>query len=132
MHANYTLDIATATDIVTRALQHESQTIACAVVGSRGELIAFGAQDGATAMPRKLAVRKAYSSLHFKRETVAVREAIASGAIDLPRLNDPELLAIPGGVAVWKGDSCVGAIGISGLVPDDDQELARQLVPGDI
>ena len=129
MHANRTIDVTTALDILARALTHPSNAVACAVVGSRGELIAFAAQDAAAALPRKLAARKAYTSLHLKRETAAVREAVASGALDLPRLNDPELVAIPGGVAVMENDVCVGAIGVSGLAPDDDQEWARTLVP---
>lgn len=99
--------------------------IACAIVGSLGELIAFGAQDGCGALPRKLASRKAYTSLILRRTTTEVKDAVTAGQIDMDRLNDPELAPMPGGAPLLLGGVIVGAIGISGLPPADDAAIAE-------
>jgi glc operon protein GlcG len=105
-----------------------SASIACAVTGSQGELIAFGAHDETGSLPRRLAARKAYSAVMFKRETGAVRDAVAAGQIDIARLNDAELLAIPGGSPVVVNGVIIGAIGVSGLAPNDDAAVAAATV----
>lgn len=99
--------------------------IACAIVGSFGELIAFGAQDGCGALPRKLASRKAYTSLILRRTTTEVKDAVTAGQIDMDRLNDPELAPMPGGAPLLLDGVIVGAIGISGLPPADDAAIAE-------
>lgn len=99
--------------------------IACAIVGSLGELIAFGAQDGCGALPRKLAPRKAYTSLILRRTTTEVKDAVSAGQIDMDRLNDPELAPMPGGAPLLINGVLVGAIGISGLPPADDAAIAE-------
>lgn len=99
--------------------------IACAIVGSFGELIAFGAQDGCGALPRKLAPRKAYTSLILRRTTTEVKDAVTAGQIDMDRLNDPELAPMPGGAPLLLNGVIVGAIGISGLPPADDAAIAE-------
>lgn len=98
--------------------------IACAIVGSLGELIAFGAQDGCGVLPRKLAPRKAYTSLILRRTTTEVKDAVTAGQIDMDRLNDPELAPMPGGAPLLLNGVIVGAIGISGLPPADDAAIA--------
>jgi glc operon protein GlcG len=130
MYANQTISHPEARAFVDAALEAARTThggdaaVACAVVGSSGELIAFGAHDGTGALPRRLAARKAYSAVLFKRDTAAVKESVDAGAIDLPRLGDDELLAIPGGVPVVVAGRIVGGIGVSGLTPAQDAELA--------
>ncbi|UPO78604.1 heme-binding protein [Arthrobacter sp. Helios] len=100
--------------------------VACAIVGSFGELIAFGAQDSCGALPRKLAARKAYTALILRRPTAEVKEAAAAGQIDLDRLNDPELTPTLGGAPLFINGVIVGAIGISGLPPSGDAAVAEK------
>jgi glc operon protein GlcG len=100
-------------------------SIACAIVGSLGELIAFGAQDGCGALPRKLAPRKAYTSLILRRTTTEVKDAVTAGQIDMDRLNDAELAPMPGGAPLLLNGVIVGAIGVSGLPPAADAAIAE-------
>ena len=116
--------VAAALDLARRT--HGAQAaVACAVVGSSGELIAFGAHDGTGMLPRRLASRKAYSAVLFKRDTAAVKEAVDAGSILMSRLGDDELLAIPGGVPVVVDGRIVGALGVSGLAPAQDAAVAE-------
>lgn len=130
MYSRSTISYQEAVACVEGALRHASDkygasaAIACAVVGSSGELVAFGAQDGTGVLPRRLASRKAYSAVLFKRDTASVKEAVDSGAILLSRLADDELLAIPGGVPIVVDSEIVGAVGVSGLTPQQDAEIA--------
>ncbi|MFT4283419.1 MAG: heme-binding protein [Protaetiibacter sp.] len=136
MHANQTISYPEACAFVgaaldaARAAHGDAAAVACAVVGASGELIAFGAQDGTGVLPRRLASRKAYSAVLFKRDTSAVRDAVDAGAIPLSRLGDDELLPIPGGVPVVVDGRIVGGVGVSGLAPDQDAEIARGVVAG--
>ncbi|MGB3485413.1 MAG: heme-binding protein [Mycobacterium sp.] len=124
-----TLSHESAASIVSAALQVAESTysgaVACAVTGAQGELIAYGAADGTGTLPRRLAIRKAYSAVLFKRDTTAVREAVSSGKIDMVRLADAELIAIPGGEPILVDGRIVGGVGVSGLTPDEDAEVAR-------
>lgn len=130
MHANQTVDLREARACVDAALelartQHGPlAAVACAVVGPSGELIAFAAHEGTGALPRRLATRKAYSAVLFKRDTSAVKEAVDAGAIMLDRLGDAQLLAIPGGHPILADGRIVGGIGVSGLTPAQDAEIA--------
>lgn len=131
MYERPTLSHEAANGIVQAVLSrthHQDGTpagLACAIVGSLGELIAFGAQDGCGALPRKLASRKAYTSLILRRTTTEVKDAVVTGKIDMDRLNDPELAPMPGGAPLLLNGVIVGAIGISGLPPADDAAIAE-------
>lgn len=118
-HARALVDAALAL-----AASDPAQPIACAVVGAAGDLVAFAAADGTTPLPRRLAARKALTALLLKRDTAEVRELVTSGAIDLGRLNDADLLAIPGGIPIHVNGVLVGAIGVSGLSPAEDARIA--------
>lgn len=127
-----TLSHHTAASLVAAALATARSdcagAVACAVVGAQGELIAYGADDGTGALPRRLATRKAYSAVLFKRDTTSVRDAVASGKIDMDRLGDSQLIAIPGGEPIMADGRIVGGIGVSGLTPDDDEKVARAAI----
>jgi glc operon protein GlcG len=131
MYERPTLSLDAASSIIQAVLRRthcQNGTpagLACAIVGSLGELIAFGAQDGCGALPRKLALRKAYTSLILRRTTTEVKDAVTAGQIDMDRLNDPELAPMPGGAPLLLNGVIVGAIGISGLPPVDDAAIAE-------
>ncbi len=130
MHASNAITLESATQVVHDTLARARETygdkvaIACAVVDPTGDLVAFAAHESCGSLPRKLAVRKAYSSALLGRTTAEVAEGIAAGRIDLDRLNDDQLVAIPGAALLNSDGEKSGAVGVSGLPPHDDQELA--------
>ncbi|PWC18996.1 GlcG/HbpS family heme-binding protein [Brenneria corticis] len=104
-----------------------TQGLAIAVVGLRSELIAFGAHAACPALPRLLAQRKAYTALMFRRSTARIYDEVQDHRLQLQIFNDPQLIAMPGGVPVVWEDRVIGAVGISGLPPEKDVELAEQM-----
>lgn len=99
-----------------------------AVVGPEGELIAFGAHALCPALPRQLAQRKAWTTLRFRRPTARLAEEVSAGSLRLEVFQDPQLLAMPGGAPVMFDGLVIGGVGISGLPPELDAELAEQFV----
>lgn len=98
--------------------------IACAVVGGSGELVAFAAHDDCSPLARTLAGRKALTAAILRRTTAAVRAATESGQLSLAQIGDPHLVTMLGGAPLIVDGRVVGAIGVSGLPPEDDARLA--------
>ena len=110
---------------VSRFLQEtesdaRTRGLAVAVVGTEGELIAFGAHACCPPLPRQLAQRKAWSALRFRRPTATLAQEVSSGTL--------QLLAMPGGEPVIVEGLAIGGIGISGLPPELDAGLAARFV----
>jgi glc operon protein GlcG len=125
-----TVSLHDAQLLVARALdtaqEHSADgaAVACAVVGSGGELVAFAAHDACAALPRTVALRKAHTALALRRSTTIVQADCQSGRLDLDRLADADLLALPGGIPIVVDGAVVGAIGVSGLTAEQDADLA--------
>lgn len=132
LHHRPTLSLAAAQELIgvtfkiARPNPGTSDAIACAVVGSSGELIAFAAHDECGPLPRALAARKAYTAAILKRTTTAVKASVVAGQLDLPRLGDPDLVPMPGGAPIVLNGIVVGAVGVSGLPPEVDARIADE------
>ena len=126
-----TVSSADAQMLVMQTLDHAHQhtegvaAVACAVVGSAGELVAFAAHDACSVLPRTVALRKAHTALMLRRSTAVVQADCQSGRLDLDRLPDTSLLALPGGLPIVVNGAIVGGIGVSGLTADEDSNLAE-------
>ena len=90
------------------------------VADAHGELVAAASMDGAAPDTRLNAQRKAYtaarSDARSTRELAEKGEAIGNF--------DPFFTFFLGGVAVFDGDVRVGAVGVSGLPGEVDEQLA--------
>ena len=106
----------------------QTQGLAVAVVGPEGELIAFGAHARCPPLPRQLAQRKAWTALRFRRPTARLAEEVSGGSLRLEVFHDRQLLAMPGGVPVMLDGLAIGGVGVSGLPPALDAELAARFV----
>lgn len=115
--------IATAFEIA-RGCETTDVPIACAVVDSAGELVAFAADDGCGPLPRRLAARKAYTAVLLRRTTTEVRAAVAAGTLDLAQLRDADLVTMLGGAPIVIDGQFIGAVGVSGMPPEQDALLA--------
>ena len=104
-----------ALGIVSAVISQEEA--ACAVVGPMGELLAFAADDRVGALPRRLAVRKAYSAVMFRRSTALVAASVADGALDVASLGDEMLFSGIGGVPIVIDGIVVGGVS-DGAAPE--------------
>ena len=99
--------------------------VCVAVTDERGALLAFTRMDGAPIRSIKLSEAKAYSAARLGVSTTAFHERLARDGMPASYFADPMLTGLPGG-AVIAGQSGVtlGGVGISGLAPAEDQQLA--------
>ena len=120
------LTLAAARKIVAaaeaEALKH-AWPVVIAVVDDGGNLICLQRLDNAQFGSVEIAIQKAKSVVAFKRPTKAWEELLASGQQRV--LGLPGVMSSEGGVPLtWKGQ-IVGAIGVSGVKPSEDGQIAR-------
>jgi len=125
------LGLEEAQRIVDAMLEYSSETkpgrpMSHAVVDSAGILIYFARMDGASAITRRMAENKAYTAIMWKRDTREVAELLKDRGRDIVFFGEPDRqAAVPGGVPIKLSDgSMAGAVGSSGRLADEDEEVA--------
>jgi glc operon protein GlcG len=120
---NGNVKLARAQAIVADVLANASGPVSVWVVDGHGELVAAASMDGAAHDTRLNAQRKAYTAARSDaRTTRELAEKVAGG--ELPQSFDPFFTFFLGGVAVFEGDERLGAVGVSGLPGEVDEQLA--------
>ena len=100
--------------------------VAVFVADGHGELVAAATMDGAAPDTRLNAQRKAYTAARSDVPTTGELAAKVRGdAVELASF-DPFFTFFRGGVAAFEGGRRVGAVGVSGLPGEQDEELARR------
>jgi len=126
------LSLQIAQTLVTKAIEKANlefkRPICVAVCDQYGFLLAFGRMDGAPVRSIAIAQRKAYSSARMGVNTDAFLERLHRDNVPASYFCDEELTALPGGsVLRASGGNMIGAAGISGLAPQEDQAIANMM-----
>ena len=109
--------------IVDYVLENASGPVSVYVADAHGELVAAATMDGAAPDTRLNAQRKAYTAARSDaRTTRELAGKVEAG--EVPQSFDPFFTFFLGGVAVFEGDERVGAVGVSGLPGEVDEQLA--------
>jgi uncharacterized protein GlcG (DUF336 family) len=117
------VNLSRAQAMVADVLANAPGPVSVWVVDGHGELVAAASMDGAAHDTKLNAQRKAYTAARSDaRTTRELAEKVAGG--ELPQSFDPFFTFFLGGVAVFEGDERVGAIGVSGLPGEVDEQLA--------
>jgi uncharacterized protein GlcG (DUF336 family) len=118
------MKLARAQKIVDYVVSEAPAPVSVFVADTHGELVAAASMDGAALDTRLNAQRKAYTAARSDARTT--RELAAKVADDpVERASfDPFFTFFLGGVAVFEGDARVGAVGVSGLPGEVDEQLA--------
>jgi glc operon protein GlcG len=96
------------------------------VADDHGELVAAATMNGAAADTRLNAQRKAYTAARSDLpSTGALAERVGGDPAELASF-DPFFTFFRGGVAAVEDGRRVGAVGVSGLPGEQDEELARR------
>jgi uncharacterized protein GlcG (DUF336 family) len=110
--------------IVDYVVSEATGPVSVYVADDRGELVAAATMDGAAPDTRLNAHRKAYTAARSDaRSTREVAEKVAGDPVERASF-DPFFTFFLGGVAVFDGDVRVGAVGVSGLPGEIDEQLA--------
>jgi uncharacterized protein GlcG (DUF336 family) len=123
------LDLKLAQDLlehcIAQARQKFDKPLCVAVCDAYGFLIGFSRADGAPVRSIALAQQKAYTATRMGVTTAAFLDRLHRENISIGFFCDPLLTALPGGALLTDGAGRVlGAVGISGLTPAEDQFLA--------
>jgi uncharacterized protein GlcG (DUF336 family) len=126
------LSLAMARLVVERALvyarEHSYPPMTVAVLDAGGHLVSFAREDHSSLLREKIARGKAKSALNMgvgTRALVTRAEQHPHFINAVTALADGELIPVPGGVLV-RGSSgdVLGAVGVSGHRPDEDEACA--------
>src|SRR5438067_9807265 len=98
------------------------------VADAHGELVAAATMDGAAPDTRLNAQRKAYTAARSDaRSTRELAEKVRDDPVELASF-DPFFTFFLGGIAVFEGETQMGAVGVSGLPGADDERLAQAAI----
>jgi uncharacterized protein GlcG (DUF336 family) len=114
--------------IVDFVVREASGPVSVFIADTHGELVAAATMDGATPDTRLNAQRKAYTAARSDaRSTRELAEKVREDAVERASF-DPFFTFFLGGVAAFDAESRVGAVGVSGLPGEVDEELARRAI----
>jgi uncharacterized protein GlcG (DUF336 family) len=98
------------------------------VADAHGELVCAASMDGAAPDTRLNAERKAYTAARSDaRSTRELAEKVRDDPVERASF-DPRFTFFLGGVAVFEGEMRVGAVGVSGLPGEVDEQLALSAI----
>lgn len=114
---------------IVKANGDYGRPICVAVCDRYGFLTAFAAMDDAPVRSIQLSQGKAYTSARMGVDTDAFLKRLHVNNIPASYFCDDKLTGLPGGcVLKGAGGDVIGAVGISGLAPDEDVAIAQALV----
>ena len=98
------------------------------VADDHGEVVAAATMDGAAPDTRLNAQRKAYTAARSDAcSTSELIEKVKDDPVERASF-DPFFTFFRGGVAAFEGETRVGAVGVSGLPGEVDEQLARRAI----
>jgi len=96
--------------------------VAVAILDDGGHLLNFARMDGASPASARIAVAKGRTAAESRRASGTWQERIKSR----PELMQmPGILPVQGGVPIIVEGSCVGAVGVSGVQSQEDEQIAQ-------
>jgi uncharacterized protein GlcG (DUF336 family) len=97
--------------------------VAVAVVDTHGFLVYFERMDNTQYASMDIAVGKARAAATYRRPTRAFADVINKGGPATATL--PGVFASPGGVPIMVDGKVTGAVGVSGVTGDQDEQCAK-------
>jgi glc operon protein GlcG len=114
--------------IVEDVVANTPSPVSVWVVDTHGELVCAATMDGAAPDTRLNAQRKAYTAARSDaRSTRELADKVRDDPVERASF-DPLFTFFLGGVAVFEGETRVGAVGVSGLPGADDERLALDAI----
>jgi len=121
-----TITLALARQVAAAAEAEALQrgwTVAIAIVDDGANLLYLQRLDGTQLASPEIAVAKAVSAVKYKRSTKALADALTSGRQAVLAL--PGAMPVEGGLLLVCNETIVGAIGVSGVQPVQDDQVAH-------
>ena len=119
-------EASAAVEAVRAELARRNDAAVVAVSDAHGELVALLRMDGAPVSAVPVAVNKAYTAARMRRPSRAIGDAIRDPGrgVSAGFYGDSRYVGWAGGLPVVIGGAVVGAVGVSGMSQDLDEEMA--------
>jgi glc operon protein GlcG len=122
-----TLEDAKKAMAAAEAEAHKNNwTVCIAIVDAGANLILFEKMDDTQLGSVKVAVGKAQTAVNFKRPTKALEDLIAGGRQVFLAVEG--ITPLQGGLPVMADGKLIGAVGVSGVTSQQDEQVAQAAV----
>ena len=105
--------------------QRNNWPVVIAIVDTGGNLVMLQRLDNAQFGSVEVARQKAWSAAAFRRPTRVFQEAIAGGGANLRLLRLEGASPLEGGIPLVVDGQIIGAIGVSGVMSEQDGHIAQ-------
>ena len=120
--------LSRARAIVDDVVANASGPVCVFVADTHGELVAAATMDGAAPHTRLNAQRKAYTAARSDaRTTRELADKVRDDPVERASF-DPQFTFFLGGVGVFEEGRRIGAVGVSGLPGETDEQLAIEAI----
>lgn len=102
--------------------------VAVAVVDPHGSLVYFERIEDTQYSSMDIAIMKAKAAATYRRPTRVFLDTINKAGPAIMTL--PGVVASPGGVPIFVGGKVIGAVGVSGVTGDQDEQCAKAGIAG--
>jgi len=96
--------------------------VSIAIVDDGANLLYLERLDGAQISSADVALGKARTAMRYKRPSKALEEAVAGGRTALVGVEG--ITPLQGAVPIIHDGNIIGAIGVSGVLPSQDEQIA--------
>ncbi len=119
-------EAARAIEAIRATLDQRRDAAVVAVCDAQGELVALLRLDAAPVSAVPVAINKAYTAARLRRPSRAVGDAIRDPArgVSAAFYGDRRIVGWAGGLPVTADGATIGAIGVSGMSQQLDEEMA--------
>ncbi len=113
--------------MIQKATQEPDRPVAMAIVDDAGNLLSYARMDKCRPNPQTFAIRKAYTSAMSGVNSADYAERLKSQGRTVSDFGNPNLVSAQGAAVVLDPESgaVLGAIGVSGLTAQEDEDLAK-------
>ena len=110
------------------AKEPDKRPMSFVIVNDSSEVICSARMDGAIDFNTWMALKKAWSAARMSRNTRAIEDRLRPYNKTPIEAFGPEICALPGGNIITDPASgaCIGAVGTSGRVLDEDEAMAQK------
>jgi len=119
-----TLDMAKKAMAAAEAEAKKNKwAVVIAIVDTHGLLVMLQRMDNTQTAGVRVGIEKARTAAMFKRPSKVFQDAVAEGRLTV--LGLPGATPIEGGLPLMQGARIIGAIGVSGMSPQQDAQVAK-------
>jgi uncharacterized protein GlcG (DUF336 family) len=126
MKSRQELTLADCEKIMAAALAEARRNkwiVAIAILDDGGHLLSLARMDGAAPSTAAICVEKARTAALSRRSSGTWEERIKQGRTSMLKM--PGILPVQGGVPILVDGGCVGAVGVSGVQSQEDEQIAQ-------